>query len=49
VRRIREREGAALLLAEQNVSFARHCTDFVYLLDTGRWSFGHLGGVRCAA
>jgi branched-chain amino acid transport system ATP-binding protein len=39
VRRIREREGAALLLAEQNVSFARHCTDFVYLLDTGRVVF----------
>lgn len=39
VRRIREREGAALLLAEQNVSFARHCTDHVYLLDTGRVVF----------
>lgn len=39
VRRIREREGAALLLAEQNVSFARHCTDFVYLLDSGRVVF----------
>ena len=39
VRRIRAREGAALLLAEQNVSFARHCTDYVYLLDTGRVVF----------
>ncbi len=39
VRRIREREGAALLLAEQNVSFARHCTDYVYLLDSGRVVF----------
>lgn len=39
VRRIREREGAALLLAEQNVSFARRCTDYVYLLDTGRVVF----------
>lgn len=39
VRRIRQREGAALLLAEQNVAFARHCTDYVYLLDTGRVVF----------
>ena len=31
--------GAALLLAEQNVSFARRCTDYVYLLDTGRVVF----------
>jgi ABC-type branched-subunit amino acid transport system ATPase component len=31
--------GAALLLSEQNLWFARQCTDTVYILDTGRFVF----------
>ena len=33
--RAREANGGGLLLAEQNVSFARHCTERVYIIDTG--------------
>jgi ABC-type branched-subunit amino acid transport system ATPase component len=36
---IRAREGLALLLAEQNLWFARHCTSRLYLLDSGRTVF----------
>ncbi|MEW5423324.1 ABC transporter ATP-binding protein [Amorphus sp. 3PC139-8] len=36
---IRERAGTSLLLAEQNVSFARHCTEQVFVIDTGRIVF----------
>lgn len=32
---LRAAGGSALLLAEQNVSFARHCTERVYVIDTG--------------
>lgn len=31
----RRDQGAALLLAEQNLWFSRQCTDFVYVIDTG--------------
>jgi branched-chain amino acid transport system ATP-binding protein len=31
-----ESTGASLLLSEQNIWFARHCTDYLYVLDTGR-------------
>lgn len=37
--RIRAHEGGSLLLAEQNVSFARHCTEKVFVIDTGRIVF----------
>ncbi|MES4992468.1 ABC transporter ATP-binding protein [Phyllobacterium sp. 22229] len=37
--RIRQREHVGLLLAEQNVGFARQCTEFVYILDSGRIVF----------
>ena len=36
---IRARNGTALIVAEQNVLFARLCTDRVYLLDNGRVAF----------
>jgi len=39
VRAAREREQVTLLLAEQNLAFARRCTDYVYLLDSGRIVF----------
>ena len=32
--------GMGLLLCEQNIWFARQCTDFVYLLDSGSLVFG---------
>ena len=31
--------GVTLLLAEQSLGFARRCTDYVYLLDSGRIVF----------
>lgn len=31
--------GAALLLCEQNIWFSRACTDYVYIIDTGRVVF----------
>lgn len=36
---IRARNGTALLIAEQNVLFARLCTERVYLIDCGRIAF----------
>jgi branched-chain amino acid transport system ATP-binding protein len=35
----RRQQGTALLLAEQNLWFSRQCTDFVYVIDTGRIVF----------
>tara|TARA_R110001583_G_scaffold78569_4_gene212862 strand:+ start:2389 stop:3093 length:705 start_codon:yes stop_codon:yes gene_type:complete len=40
VRGIRERNNIGLLLAEQNVEFARYCTDEVLVLDSGQIVFG---------
>lgn len=37
--RMRESSGTSLLLAEQNVSFARHCTESVFVIDTGKIVF----------
>lgn len=37
--RIRAQGTGGLLLAEQNVSFARHCTETVFVIDTGRIVF----------
>lgn len=39
VRGIRERDSVGLLLAEQNVEFARYCTDEVLVLDSGQIVF----------
>lgn len=39
IREIRKREGMALILAEQNVEFARACTEHVLVLDVGRTAF----------
>jgi len=39
VRAARARERVTLLLAEQNLAFARQCTDYVYLIDSGRIVF----------
>ncbi len=36
----RREHGAALLLAEQNLWFSRQCTEFVYVIDTGKIVFG---------
>lgn len=36
---VRQRNGTALLVAEQNVRFARICTDRLYLIDSGRVVF----------
>ncbi len=44
INRIRESDGAALLLAEQNLSFARHCTTHVNLIDSGRIVFSGTWG-----
>ncbi|WP_159915670.1 ABC transporter ATP-binding protein [Pantoea sp. 18069] len=33
-------QGIALLVAEQNVWFARYCSDYVYVMDTGQVVFG---------
>ena len=35
----RREQGSALLLAEQNLWFSRYCTDYVYMIDTGRIVF----------
>lgn len=35
----RRQQGAALLLAEQNLWFSRECTEYVYVIDTGRIVF----------
>lgn len=37
--RARQQQGAALLLAEQNLWFSRQCTDYVYVIDTGKIVF----------
>lgn len=37
--KIRASGGGSLLLAEQNVSFARLCTEWVFVIDTGRIVF----------
>ncbi|MEY8839068.1 ABC transporter ATP-binding protein [Cribrihabitans sp. XS_ASV171] len=39
IARIRETRSLALLIAEQNLSFARRCTDRVLLIDSGRIVF----------
>ena len=39
VRKVCDRDGVALLLSEQNIWFARRCTDYVYILSTGRIAF----------
>ena len=39
IRAIRSREKMALLLAEQNVAFARSCTEHVLVLNVGRVAF----------
>jgi len=39
IRRVREEQGQALLLTEQNVAFARACTDRLYLIESGRIVF----------
>lgn len=39
IARVRAAEGLSLLLAEQNVDFARECTDYVFLLDVGQIVF----------
>jgi branched-chain amino acid transport system ATP-binding protein len=39
INRARREQGTALLLTEQNLWFARQCTDFVYVIDAGRIVF----------
>lgn len=39
VNEIRSRSGCAMLLAEQNIWFARECSEHVYVIDTGRIVF----------
>lgn len=39
VNEMRRRSGCALLLAEQNIWFARECSEHVYVIDTGRIVF----------
>ncbi|UUZ65620.1 ABC transporter ATP-binding protein [Polaromonas sp. P1-6] len=39
INRARLQQGAALLLAEQNLWFSRQCTDYVYVIDTGKIVF----------
>ena len=39
INRARCEQGSALLLAEQNLWFSRNCTDYVYMIDTGRIVF----------
>lgn len=39
VRRAREQLGFTLLVAEQNIAYARQCTEYVYLLDSGSLVF----------
>ena len=39
IARVRAAEGLSLLLSEQNVDFARACTDYVFLLDVGQIVF----------
>ena len=39
VKKVCNRDGVALLLSEQNIWFSRQCTDYVYILSTGRIAF----------
>ena len=39
VKNVCDRDGVALLLSEQNIWFSRQCTDYVYILSTGRIAF----------
>jgi branched-chain amino acid transport system ATP-binding protein len=39
VKRARQQLGLTVLVAEQNVAFARQCTEYVYLLDSGNLVF----------
>jgi ABC-type branched-subunit amino acid transport system ATPase component len=39
VRRARQQLGLTVLVAEQNVAYARQCTEYVYLLDSGNLVF----------
>lgn len=39
IQKLRQRDGLTLLIAEQNLSFARSCTDKVFLIDSGRIVF----------
>lgn len=39
IARIRKTERLSLILAEQNIDFARQCTEKVYVIDTGRVVF----------
>lgn len=39
VRRARDKLGLSVLVAEQNVPYARRCTEYVYLMDSGRIVF----------
>ena len=39
IEKLRKRVGLSLLIAEQNLSFARQCTDRVFLIDSGRIVF----------
>lgn len=39
VRRARAELGFSLMVAEQNVAYARQCTEYVYMLDSGRLVF----------
>ena len=39
VRKVCSRDNVALLLSEQNIWFSRQCTDYVYILATGRIAF----------
>jgi ABC-type branched-subunit amino acid transport system ATPase component len=39
VRRARETLGLALLVAEQNIAYARRCTEYLYLMDSGQIVF----------
>ena len=39
VRKVCDRDRVALLLSEQNIWFSRRCTDYVYILSTGRIAF----------
>lgn len=39
VRRARDKLGLSVLVAEQNVPYARQCTEYVYLMDSGRIVF----------
>jgi branched-chain amino acid transport system ATP-binding protein len=39
IQMLRQRGGLSLLIAEQNLAFARKCTDRVFLIDSGRIVF----------